>query len=661
VTRCGETGESAFLDAALQTALASVRTGDPETDTAEHNHSMRGDVSDVSLEDYRKLALLVLGFDRGRHRNATNATLAAAATLLAKRGDDKKKGIEGENPMGNHRKHKKKPAEDRTGTGAYLSLDHRNATVVGQSTPGPDTDKSCIVNGAAVTVTNCSLNEDFFDALLEKKKQNKKIAFRALLLDDNTLCDDSSCCMGKQCNMGNATNNATAKADAICERIAGAGGCDVVITARLWSESYGFLVGRLFAEFGALVVQGAGAKALRRVGDVTGTRPVLDATEIRAEHVAGGVSSFRKTHKVCLALQSGIDFGGWETDDTSRPIGSFADKTGTHTSHRRVVCVTRREGQGPSDGHGTSKPGSYEQTGKPGSYAQTVSTPTCAALLFDRTAVGVETLADEFARTLRKVGNVLSHDQTIYPYDGAGTVCPGGGVLELACAFVLHRKSVAIGNDARNALKEVNDEEKFVARALLAAAGNFGVDERAFHQSFIDATNAFHDDDETGNGAMEHGDDDSLPACVFGLGRLRARLAADRERKTYEKETRGAAVYGVFAEALRDMFRISAQNGGARFDDAVRGGNRCEAKLAECLLDDSACKRLDPEAWRGLFHTLHSHERADETREENTTHSTKHNRYRLPLEDIASRVAGIHTALAIARCTIGAGAVVTTR
>jgi hypothetical protein len=120
-----------------------------------------------------------------------------------------------------------------------------------------------------------------------------------------------------------------------------------------------------------------------------------------------------------------------------------------------------------------------------------------------------------------------------------------------------------------------------------------------------------------------------------------------------------ATAFEAFAECLRDVFRVASQNGGARFEDAVARGARAEAAFAEAfsftsseeaLIDDDAYTfpRVHVSVWRVAWAALADGEPFSEKKA------------RFPkLEESRARVAGLHTAMGVARCVVAAGPLVT--
>jgi hypothetical protein len=132
---------------------------------------------------------------------------------------------------------------------------------------------------------------------------------------------------------------------------------------------------------------------------------------------------------------------------------------------------------------------------------------------------------------------------------------------------------------------------------------------------------------------------------------------AETRRAVLEKEMDRASAFEAFAECLRDVFRVASQNGGARFEDAVARGARAEAAFAEAFsftsseearIDDDAYAfpRVRVSVWRVAWALIADGEPFLETR--------------FPkLEESRARVAGLHTAMGVARCVVAAGPLVT--
>ena len=121
-----------------------------------------------------------------------------------------------------------------------------------------------------------------------------------------------------------------------------------------------------------------------------------------------------------------------------------------------------------------------------------------------------------------------------------------------------------------------------------------------------------------------------------------------------------ATAFEAFAECLRDVFRVASQNGGARFEDAVARGARAEAAFAEAFsftsseearIDDDAYTfppRVHLSVWRVAWALIADGE----------PFSEKKTRFH-KLEESRARVAGLHTAMGVARCVVAAGPLVT--
>ena len=144
-----------------------------------------------------------------------------------------------------------------------------------------------------------------------------------------------------------------------------------------------------------------------------------------------------------------------------------------------------------------------------------------------------------------------------------------------------------------------------------------------------------------------------------GCFELAAAAALARESESESNVTRARA-FDAFAECLRDVHRVASQNGGARFDDAVARGARAEALFRDAFSSKISSKistettetapRAGVSVWRGAWSTLD--EKADETADEPGGSLPK-------LEEARARVAGLHTAMGIARCVVAAGPAVT--
>ena len=208
-----------------------------------------------------------------------------------------------------------------------------------------------------------------------------------------------------------------------------------------------------------------------------------------------------------------------------------------------------------------------------------------------------------------------------------GHVLPGGGCFELAAAAALARAAHVARSRVADATRALDAEETRVRAALAALAA----------------------------------EEAPLAPAAAEASRYAA-SEAERRRESLERETDRARALDAFAECLRDVHRVAAQNGGARFDDAVARGARAEAALSEAFFgsrddddDDDGRKRSEEEdvfaasmarvkvsVWRVAWAALADAEPAAPR-----------------LEEARARVAGLHTAMGVARCVVAAGPVVT--
>ena len=632
---------AAFPADALDAAVAEART----------RIRPRLEPGTVSVADARVIAALILGLDRGRHPGDASLALAAALTLARRRPTNGKGAddADGETKGGDEKKQNATSSDAAASYGpqsqntqnisACLRLDHRDAAV-GMVTPGPCASRSFLVPGAVLPVDESATSRGVADALAEATERGADERFDfALLLDDEALAEED------------IDDVARAVTDAICaislEKKPTVSISPIRLVLFRSDETREARVAALARALERLsknteentrhpplvAVVGPGVKraTLRALARTVGGSVVLDARAVEPGDLA------RSARVSCAAA-------GWDPDDSAYPPrrGSRAD------APRRFAIVTL-SGEEENQNRET---GAKTKTGKTGVRAP--SRLTASLVLFDRTETAANARAAEFRRTMRRVSHALacpfsrerggggarvSDWSLLFPEEEdddddddddatrRGRVLPGGGCFELAAAAALARAARVARSRVADAARALDAEEARVRAALAALAAA----------------------------------DAPLAPAAAEASRYAA-SEAERRRESLERETDRARALDAFAECLRDVHRVAAQNGGARFDDAIARGARAEAALGEAFFgsrddDDhvlrhcsseeenvfaAAMARVKVSAWRVAWAALAEAETAAPR-----------------LEEARARVAGLHTAMGVARCVVAAGPVVT--
>ena len=588
----------------------------------------------VSVSDARVIAALILGLDRGRHPGDAPLALAAALTLARRR---RRNGTESDGADGEGGGEDKQNATRRATAScdglqsqniARLRLDHRDAAV-GMVIPGPCASRSFLVPGAVLPVDESVTSRGVADALAEatKRAADERFDF-ALLLDDEALAEED------------VDDVARAVTDAICVRLTSLEKKPTFIRLVLFRsdetrEARVAALARALECFQKkhqkthpplVAVAGPGVKraTLRALARTIGGAVVLDARAVEPGDLA------RSVRVSCAAA-------GWDTDDSAEPTRRASRRASD--APRRFATVSLEDGEEEKR-------------------LRRKTRLTASLVLFDRTETAANARAAEFRRMMRRVSHALacpfsreaeasrggaarvSDWSLLFPVfledddddddDDAtrrGRVLPGGGCFELAAAAALARAAHVARSRVADATRALDAEETRVRAALAALAA----------------------------------EEAPLAPAAAEASRYAA-SEAERRRESLERETDRARALDAFAECLRDVHRVAAQNGGARFDDAVARGARAEAALSEAFFgsrddddDDDGRKRSEEEdvfaasmarvkvsVWRVAWAALADAEPAAPR-----------------LEEARARVAGLHTAMGVARCVVAAGPVVT--
>ena len=591
----------------------------------------------VSVSDARVIAALILGLDRGRHPGDAPLALAAALTLARRR---RRNGTESDGADGEGGGEDKQNATRRATAScdglqsqniARLRLDHRDAAV-GMVIPGPCASRSFLVPGAVLPVDESATSRGVADALAEatKRAADERFDF-ALLLDDEALAEED------------VDDVARAVTDAICVRLTSLEKKPTFIRLVLFRsdetrEARVAALARALECFQKkhqkthpplVAVAGPGVKraTLRALARTIGGAVVLDARAVEPGDLA------RSVRVSCAAA-------GWDTDDSAEPTRRASRRASD--APRRFATVSLEDGEEEKR-------------------LRRKTRLTASLVLFDRTETAANARAAEFRRMMRRVSHALacpfsreaeasrggaarvSDWSLLFPVfledddddddDDAtrrGRVLPGGGCFELAAAAALARAAHVARSRVADATRALDAEETRVRAALAALAA----------------------------------EEAPLAPAAAEASRYAA-SEAERRRESLERETDRARALDAFAECLRDVHRVAAQNGGARFDDAVARGARAEAALSEAFFgsrdddddDDgflqhcsseeedvfaASMARVKVSVWRVAWAALADAEPAAPR-----------------LEEARARVAGLHTAMGVARCVVAAGPVVT--
>ena len=594
-----ESSDKNALDAAVAEARALIR---PELEPGT-----------LPRDDARALAALVIGLDRGRHPGDAPLALAAALVLARRQARDGSLDDETSDDVSMHVQ--KKMAKESASASSpvtpnRLLLDHRDAAV-GVVTPGPCASRSFVAKGAVLLCDDpvCGfrsfeMERAFAEATIGE--ENERFDF-ALLLDDEALreedvddvADAVIRCVGADRHEDSSIDRSTTRLVLFrSEAASEARVADVAAALRRKQKNK--------REILAVVGPGVKKTNLRALARTIGGSVVLDARAVETGDLARSVF-------VSSAA------AGWNPDDTVNPVSTRYAKNaffgGGSDAPRRFAIVS---GTRPRN-----------------------ATPAASLVLFDRTETAANARAAEFRRTVRRVSHALADDgaeesffQRLFSEDASfggsrakkkhdetpdadwmredgeprlrvGRVLPGGGCFELAAAAAVTRAARAVR-----------------ARAVERARA-------------LDA---------------EEAREKASPYVSF---------PAETRRAVIEKEMDRATAFEAFAECLRDVFRVASQNGGARFEDAVARGARAEAAFAEAFsftsseearIDDDAYAfpRVHVSVWRVAWAALADGEPFSEKKA------------RFPkLEESRARVAGLHTAMGVARCVVAAGPLVT--
>jgi hypothetical protein len=571
---------AAFPADALDAAVAEART----------RIRPRLEPGTVSVADARVIAALILGLDRGRHPGDASLALAAALTLARRRrmngkgaddadgetkekgGDEKKQNATETSSVATDASYgpQSQNTQNTQNISACLRLDHRDAAV-GMVTPGPCASRSFLVPGAVLPVDESATSRGVADALAEATKgggADERFDF-ALLLDDEALAEediddvaravtDAICAISLDSLEKKPTVSISPMRRLVLFRSDETREGRVAALARALERlSKNILLEENARHHPPLVraVVGPGVKraTLRALARTVGGSVVLDARAVEPGDLA------RSARVSCAAA-------GWDPDDSATippRRGSRAD------APRRFAIVTRSSGE--EENANRARTGAKTKTGKTGVRAP--SRLTASLVLFDRTETAANARAAEFRRTMRRVSHALacpfsrerggggarvSDWSLLFPEEEdddddddatrRGRVLPGGGCFELAAAAALARAARVARSRVADAARALDAEEARVRAALAALAAA----------------------------------DAPLAPAAAEASRYAA-SEAERRRESLERETDRARALDAFAECLRDVHRVAAQNGGSRFDDAVARGARAEAALGEAF------------------------------------------------------------------------------
>ena len=552
----------------------------------------------VSVADARVIAALILGLDRGRHPGDAPLALAAALTLARRR----------------RRNGKESDGADGEGGGE----DKQNATR--RATASCDGLQSQNI---------ARLRLDHRDAAVGMVIPGP-CASRSFLVPGAVLpVDESATSRGVADALAEATKRAADERFDFAlllddEALAEEDVDDVARALECFQKKHQKTHPPLVA------VAGPGVKraTLRALARTIGGAVVLDALAVEPGDLA------RSVRVSCAAA-------GWDTDDSAEPTRRASRRASD--APRRFATVSLEDGEEEKR-------------------LRRKTRRTASLVLFDRTETAANARAAEFRRTMRRVSHALacpfsreaeasrggaaraSDWSLLFPVfleddddddddDDAtrrGRVLPGGGCFELAAAAALARAAHVARSRVADATRALDAEETRVRAALAALAA----------------------------------EEAPLAPAAAEASRYAA-SEAERRRESLERETDRARALDAFAECLRDVHRVAAQNGGARFDDAVARGARAEAALSEAFFgsrdddddDDgflqhcsseeedvfaASMARVKVSVWRVAWAALADAEPAAPR-----------------LEEARARVAGLHTAMGVARCVVAAGPVVT--
>ena len=593
----------------------------------------------VSAADARALAALVLGLDRGRHPGDAPLALAAALTLARRspttrdRAGETRQSDGADGEGGNDASVQR---FERAASSGSLRLDHRDAAV-GVVAPGPAASRSFIAPGAVLPLdTHVSIDSlGVADAFAEATKRAADSVFDlALFLDDEALAeadvepfaraavdcvekaltadvndeldddDEARKQVVAQTNQRvTQTRLVLFRSDRVCE-------ARVAATARALTE-------KAFSAFPTETSRGATQKNASLVA-VAGPGVTRSTLRALARTVGGTVlldALSVEPGDFARSVRVSVSSAGWNPDDTvfslKNPDDAAAPKANARARRaffdapRRFAVVSSASRADPfrdANGEARETPSRRSRHAASSSFAARKKRRAASLVVFDRTETAANARAAEFRRTMRRVSNALADDGS-----GVGTFfVPGDDGL-----------------------------------------GSFLLPE---HREGGEGASVFASSREPRRGRV-------LPGG--GCFELAAAAALARESESESNVTRARA-FDAFAECLRDVHRVASQNGGARFDDAVARGARAEALFRDAFSSKISSKistettetapRAGVSVWRGAWSTLD--EKADETADEPGGSLPK-------LEEARARVAGLHTAMGIARCVVAAGPAVT--
>ena len=579
----------------------------------------------VSVADARVIAALILGLDRGRHPGDAPLALAAALTLARRqrRNGKESNGADGEGG-GEDVQNATRRATASYGLQSHniarLRLDHRDAAV-GMVIPGPCASRSFLVPGAVLPVDESATSRGVADALAEatKRAADERFDF-ALLLDDEALAEED------------VDDVARAVTDAICVRLTSLEKKPTFMRLVLFRsdetrEARVAALARALECFQKkhqnthpplVAVVGPGVKraTLRALARTVGGAVVLDARAVEPGDLA------RSVRVSCAAA-------GWDTDDSAEPTRR-ASKTRADAP-RRFATVSLEDGEEEK-------------------LLRRKTRLTASLVLFDRTETAANARAAEFRRTMRRVSHALacpfsreaeasrggaaraSDWSLLFPVfledddddDDAtrrGRVLPGGGCFELAAAAALARAAHVARSRVADATRALDAEETRGRRA----------GRPSWRRRFT-----------PGGGGARYAASEAGGVARAWRGRrtargpMRSRSARDVHRSRRRTAARASTTPSRWAREPRRRWRVFSV--GPRDDDDDDGRKRSEEEDVFA----ASMARVKVSVWRVAWAALADAEPAAPR-----------------LEEARARVAGLHTAMGVARCVVAAGPVVT--
>ena len=405
--------------------------------------------------------------------------------------------------------------------------------------PGPCASRSFLVPGAVLPVDESATSRGVADALAEatKRAADERFDF-ALLLDDEALAEED------------VDDVARAVTDAIFVRLTSLEKKPTFIRLVLFRsdetrEARVAALARALECFQKkhqkthpplVAVAGPGVKraTLRALARTIGGAVVLDARAVEPGDLA------RSVRVSCAAA-------GWDTDDSAEPTRR-ATKTRADAP-RRFATVSLEDGEEEKR-------------------LRRKTRLTASLVLFDRTETAANARAAEFRRTMRRVSHALA-----CPFSREAEASRGGAARasDWSLLFPVFLEDDDDDDDDDDDTTRTRSSRWRVFRARGGGCARARGARRAVASRRRHARARCRGDPRArGAPPRSKRRRRSAPAAAEASAVRRA-TEAERRRESLERETDRARALDAFAECLRDVHRVAAQNGGARSTTPSRG------------------------------------------------------------------------------------------